>query len=209
MAYTAFPGWPRFIPSGKVAVFESILSDPAVHYKEEGGSRTAGCQNVNTSSKPLILIVDDEEDVRSIVRLMLENDGFQVMDASGGREALQIASNADNAISLLITDVLMPQMNGRDLANRIASIRPGIKVLFISAYSAEILSNYQIDPERTEFLRKPFDKKALLARIDKLLPHRLLNAVVPKDEKQLATGFGAQALGQETSPRSVESPTDA
>jgi two-component system, cell cycle sensor histidine kinase and response regulator CckA len=155
------------------------------------------------------LVVDDEEDVRTIVRLMLENDGFEVMDASGGREALQIVSNADNPISILITDVLMPQMNGRDLANRVASIRPGIKVLFISAYSAEILSNYQIDAERTDFLRKPFDKKALLARIDKLLPQRLLNAVVPRDAKQVAEGFGGQAPGQEPSPRSAESTTDA
>ena len=109
------------------------------------------------------------------------------MEADGGKEALRLVSDFDNPITLLITDVLMPYMNGRDLANRITSIRPGIKVLFISAYSAEILSNYQIDPERTDFIRKPFDKKALLARIDKLLPHRLLNAAVPKDEKQTAS----------------------
>lgn len=142
---------------------------------------------MNKSRKPLVLLVDDEQDVRSVVRLMLEDGGYEVMEADGGKEALRLVSDFDNPITLLITDVLMPYMNGRDLANRITSIRPGIKVLFISAYSAEILSSYQIDPERTDFIRKPFDKKALLARIDKLLPHRLLNAAVPKDEKQTAS----------------------
>lgn len=119
--------------------------------------------------KPLILVVDDEKDVRAVVRLMLEEGGYRVIDAESGREAIAIAANPGDPISLLVTDILMPLMNGRDLADRIASIRPTIKVLFISAYSAEILTAHNLCPAGSDYLKKPFDARTLLAKVANVL----------------------------------------
>lgn len=124
---------------------------------------------MENASKPLILVVDDEKDIRVLVRLMLEEGGYRVIDAESGREAIAIAANASDPLSLLVTDILMPLMNGRDLADRIASIRPTIKVLFISAYSAEILSAHNLCPEGSDYLKKPFDARTLLAKVAQVL----------------------------------------
>jgi two-component system cell cycle sensor histidine kinase/response regulator CckA len=116
-----------------------------------------------------ILVVDDEKGVRDLVRLMLEQEGYEVLDAEDGRTALRIVSRLDIKIDLLITDILMPFMNGWELANRILSIRPGIKVMYISAYSAEILSHHNLCPEKADYIRKPFRKDVLTEKISRML----------------------------------------
>jgi len=127
------------------------------------------------SSKPLILVVDDEKEIRTLVRLMLEEGGYRVIDSESGRDAIAIAANSTDPVSLLITDILMPVMNGRDLAEKVASIRPTIKVLYISAYSAEILSSHNLCPDGSDYIKKPFDAKTLLAKVAQVLrqPTRL------------------------------------
>jgi CheY-like chemotaxis protein len=165
------------IPGRKPAVFLlRIRRRLAVnsHNGEErrhGGGRT----HVNDANKPLILVVDDEKDIRTLVRLMLEEGGYRVIDAESGKDAIAIAANADDPISLLVTDILMPFMNGRDLADKIASIRPTLKVLFISAYSAEILTAHNLCPEGSDYIKKPFTAKTLLAKVAMVLgqPTRL------------------------------------
>jgi two-component system cell cycle sensor histidine kinase/response regulator CckA len=120
------------------------------------------------SRKPTILVVDDEKSVRELMRLILEQEGFVVHAAEGGKEAIKIASDPDVMIDIVITDILMPRMNGKDLANRIASMKPFIKVLFVSAYSAELLSTHNLSPEGAELIRKPFTKEILLDRIGRV-----------------------------------------
>lgn len=120
---------------------------------------------LNSRRAPLILVVDDEKEIRVLVRLMLEEEGFRVLDAESGREAILIAADPGYPISLLITDILMPHMNGRDLADRVASIRPTIKVLFISAYSAEILTAHNLCPDGSDYIKKPFNQKTLAAKV--------------------------------------------
>lgn len=122
-----------------------------------------------TKSAPTILVVDDERVVRDLVRRQLEAAGYPVMDAAGGREALQLILDRGAPIGLLVTDVLMPFMNGRELATRVSIIRPDLKVLFISAYSADILSGFGVGPPGVEFLRKPFKHGELPMRVGKLL----------------------------------------
>ncbi|MDB5102890.1 MAG: sensor hybrid histidine kinase [Fibrobacteres bacterium] len=120
------------------------------------------------NKKPTILVVDDEKSVRELIRLWLESQGYDVFVAGDGRAAITIAATPETNIDILITDIIMPQMNGRDLANRICSIKPFIKVLFISAYTAEILSRYKLCPEGSDYIRKPFTKETMMERIAKV-----------------------------------------
>ena len=116
-----------------------------------------------------ILVVDDEKVVRTLVRLQLEEAGYTVLEAADGREAIQLILNRSTPIELLITDVLMPYMNGRELATRASLIRPDIRVLFISAYSANLLIDLGVAPTGADFLRKPFQHGELAERVKKLL----------------------------------------
>jgi CheY-like chemotaxis protein len=93
----------------------------------------------DSNSLPPILIVDDEKPVRDIVRDWLLSAGYPVLEAQDGKTALQLVTQRSLRIGLLITDVIMPYMNGRELADRVSVIRPQLRVLFITAYSAEIL----------------------------------------------------------------------
>jgi two-component system cell cycle sensor histidine kinase/response regulator CckA len=120
------------------------------------------------NKKPAILVVDDEKSVRELICAMLEPEGYQVFAAEGGKQAINIAVRPEVNIDILITDIIMPRMNGRDLANRICSIMPFIKVLFVSAYTAEILSHHQLCPDGADFIRKPFNKETLLERISRV-----------------------------------------
>jgi two-component system cell cycle sensor histidine kinase/response regulator CckA len=118
--------------------------------------------------KPTLLVVDDERSVREFICLNLRDEGFEVYDAKSGRDALLIASARESNIDILISDIIMPLMNGRDLANRISSIKPFIKVLFMSAYSAEILADFKMCPDAADFIKKPFKMSELLGRIDRV-----------------------------------------
>lgn len=120
-------------------------------------------------SLPSILVVDDEKVVRTLIRHQLEAAGYPVMDAPGGREAIQLILDRGTPIDLLITDVLMPFMNGRELATRASIIRPELRVLFISAYSANLLIDLGVAPNGADFLRKPFKHGELVERVGKLL----------------------------------------
>jgi CheY-like chemotaxis protein len=121
------------------------------------------------ANKPVILIVDDEKVVRDLVSAQLSTAGYEVITAPGGREALRHITDHQVRIDLLITDVLMPFMNGRELATRVSVIRPRLRVLFISAYSADILSGYDLCPDGVDFVRKPFRTGEIATRVERIL----------------------------------------
>ncbi|MDB5048778.1 MAG: sensor hybrid histidine kinase [Fibrobacteres bacterium] len=118
--------------------------------------------------KPVILVVNDERSVRELICLYLETAGYTVYQAEGGREAMALVTSPDIIVDILITDIIMPYMHGRELANRICSIKRQIKVLFVSAYSAEILSAQNLCPEGADYIRKPFSKELLLERVSRV-----------------------------------------
>jgi two-component system cell cycle sensor histidine kinase/response regulator CckA len=118
---------------------------------------------------PSILIVDDEKVVRDLLREWLVSEGYPVLEAEDGKTALQLITQRSLRIGLLITDVIMPQMNGRELANRVSSIRPRLRVLFISAYASEVLTGLGLCPEGVDLLRKPFDKTKLIGQVRRIL----------------------------------------
>ena len=96
---------------------------------------------------------------------MLEPRGFQVFDTENGREALALIAEPEFVVDILVTDVIMPIMNGGELANRASSIKPSIKVLFISAYTSEILNRHHLCPDGADLIKKPFTQELLLERI--------------------------------------------
>jgi CheY-like chemotaxis protein len=123
---------------------------------------------VSWNRKPTILVVDDEPPVRELVSLFLVSAGYNVHQAASGREAMKLVTEDEIVLDFLVTDIIMPFMNGGDLANRICSIKPNLKVLFMSAYSAEILSGQNLYPEGAELIRKPFGKELLVDRVRRI-----------------------------------------
>lgn len=117
-----------------------------------------------------VLLVDDEPQVVTLVREMLLREGYTVMGASSGNEALDLVKSQDNRIDLLLTDIVMPDLNGRDLADQIKRLRPGLKVLYMSGFMKEtILKYYGISITGIPFLQKPFTRETLSRKVREVL----------------------------------------
>ncbi len=108
-----------------------------------------------------ILVVDDMDGVRDLVRELLEMDGFEVLQAEDGKAALQLARQHRGPIHLLLTDVVMPQMGGKDLADQLLQVRPDLRVVFMSGYSDEAIARQGVLQPGTVFLKKPFTTDSL------------------------------------------------
>ena len=116
-----------------------------------------------------ILVVEDEEAVRSLVCRVLADNGYNVLEAAAGMEALRIAQNNIQQIQLVITDVIMPGIGGKELLSRIEAILPGIKSLFISGYTDNAIVHHGILDSGIAFLQKPFTVDGLLRKVRKVL----------------------------------------
>ena len=116
-----------------------------------------------------ILLVEDDTAVRDLVRNELTKIGYQVMEARNGVEACLTATQQSLHVDLLLTDVVMPGMNGRELAQHLSVIKPNLRVLFMSGYLDDISVNRGMDPHRTTFLQKPFTPDLLLRTVRALL----------------------------------------
>jgi two-component system, cell cycle sensor histidine kinase and response regulator CckA len=124
-----------------------------------------------------LLLAEDEDAVRQSIREFLVLNGYIVLEAKNGTEALALAKSYEGTIHLMITDVVMPQKNGSQLAAELASARPGMRVLFVSGYAeATVLRHGAIDVA-TRFLQKPFSLKALTRKIREVLDANKLAAV--------------------------------
>jgi len=116
-----------------------------------------------------ILVVEDEPDVRRIVCQLLTGSGYKVLEAPGPVEALTIFRQHSGNIDLLLTDVIMPVMNGRELYEKIARLDPGIRILYMSGYTDGVIDDGGILPDGVNFLPKPFTPDALTAIVRKIL----------------------------------------
>ena len=122
-----------------------------------------------TNPLETILLVDDEETVRRFSSRVLSKHGFEVVSASSGHEALDAAGNHGDRIDLLMTDVMMPGMNGRQLAEILLARQPSLRVLFMSGYAEDVLAtNVGLVPGAA-FLSKPFKPKALVTKVREVL----------------------------------------
>lgn len=123
----------------------------------------------NTYGIETILIVEDEPTLLKMTGIMVQQQGYTVFTAATPAEAIRLAKEFSGKIHLLLTDVIMPEMNGRDLVRKLLTISPNLKHLFMSGYTANVIAHHGVLDEDVNFIQKPFTKKDLAFKIRKAL----------------------------------------
>ncbi|MFO8048437.1 MAG: PAS domain S-box protein, partial [Desulfosudaceae bacterium] len=134
---------------------------PCQYETEEEQRPSEPRQQIPTSQGEMVLLVEDESSIREMGQLMLEDLGYRVLSAGTPGEAIRLAEKHPREIHLLLTDVVMPEMNGRDLASQLHSFYPGIKTIFMSGYTADVIAHRGVLEEGVNFLQKPFAMREL------------------------------------------------
>jgi CheY-like chemotaxis protein len=152
---------PRVASVGEPA---ALVATPVEFKKVEPGTET-------------ILLVEDEANLRYLARQYLEKQGYKVIEAADGAVAMQIAVAHEAVIHLLLTDVIMPGMNGRELAQRISEIRPNVKILYMSGYTENVIGHNGMLDAGIRLLQKPFNLRDLKSKV-----REVLDATAPPPE---------------------------
>ena len=147
--------WPRIQEAGEGAEAPSAAA-PAIPGPLVGGTET-------------VLLVEDEVEVRELAKRILQSCGYPVLTAGDGLEALQMGEEYDGPIHLLLTDVVLPHMRGTDLAGRLVAKRPGMRVLYMSAYTDGAIAQQGVLPPGVFFLGKPFTIEELTQTVREVL----------------------------------------
>jgi two-component system cell cycle sensor histidine kinase/response regulator CckA len=151
---------------GHGAVFEVYL--PRVN--ETPGAQTPAAEPIALrAGTETILVVEDEPVVRSFARDLLEEAGYRIFFASDGAEAIRQAVQIDEPIHLLITDVVMPEMSGPELASRLRKLRPQSRVLYMSGYTDDEVLCRKGLPENSAFIQKPFTPEQFSRKVRETL----------------------------------------
>ncbi len=140
---------------------EASSSTPARAATREAGGMPKGDET--------ILLVEDEEPIRRLGRLVLSGCGYHVLEARNGREALDACERHAGAIQLVVTDVVMPEMGGRELVERLLRLRPELRVLYVSGYTEDAVLKRGVQMSGTPFLQKPFTPLELAHRVRDVL----------------------------------------
>ena len=148
---------------------------PAKSQQNEAG----GCETV--------LLVEDEESVRELVRLTLASRGYHVLEAENGECGLRIAEDCKEPIDILITDVVMPGIGGREMAKKLLALRPGISVLYLSGYTEDTVITHGALGPSTAFLQKPFTLQCLAEKVREVLRSRSAPPSAPKSVAKSAS----------------------
>jgi signal transduction histidine kinase/CheY-like chemotaxis protein len=152
--------------SGRGTTFRIYLPrvDAAAPAADRSARPTAAAGGTET-----ILLVEDEEGVRELARDILRSSGYTVIEARNGAEALLLCERHQGPLDLLLTDVVMPRMSGRELAERLAALRPDLIVLYMSGYTDDAVIRHGVLGAGTAFLQKPFTPGALVGRVRETL----------------------------------------
>jgi DNA-binding response OmpR family regulator len=116
-----------------------------------------------------VLVVEDNDKVRDLSASVLRDAGYQTLVAASGQDALRYFEDGGAHIHLMFTDVIMPGMNGRDLAGRVAGLSPSTRVLYTSGYTADVIVHRGVLDQGVDYLRKPFTPSRLLAKVREIL----------------------------------------
>jgi len=141
---------------------------PRLEVGEPGASR-ADDAPYTPNGNETVLLVEDDESLRPLMRRVLETHGYAVLEARHGKDAIRVADGHGGAVDLVITDVVMPEMGGRELAERLASARPSSKILFVSGYTDDVVIRQGILDKGRPFLQKPFTPQELLTKAREVL----------------------------------------
>ncbi len=115
------------------------------------------------------MLVEDDDGIRKLARLMLENQGYQVLAARNAAEAFSLCQHDKEEIHILVTDVVLPKMSGPELAKELKALRPNMRILFMSGYMDDaVIQHGMIDPD-TPFLAKPFTSAGLIRKVREVL----------------------------------------
>ena len=153
---------------GKGATFEVFL--PRIQEAvSEGAKDLARPQALR--GKETVLLAEDDENVQRLAKRVLEMQGYAVLEASTGAQALQICEQYRGPIHLILTDVVMPKMSGRELVERMKQMRPDIRILYMSGYTDDAIVRHGALNEGVAFLQKPFTPDDLLRKVREVLHH--------------------------------------
>lgn len=151
---------------GKGTCFKIYL--PRVDEIVEDQVNTGGLRFVPKGTETLLL-VEDEDQVREIVKAILEQQGYDVLTAANGEEALKIAELHGSKLHLLLTDLVMPQMSGRELAEQLSTTLPNLKVLYMSGYTDDAIVRHGLLDASLSFIQKPFDAATAARKVREVL----------------------------------------
>ena len=151
---------------GRGATFKIYLprvdeTEESIEVCEESGNRVTGSETV--------LVVEDEEAVRALATRILQAFGYKVLESTSPEDALQIGERYKEPIDLLLTDVVLPRMNGRKVAEHLKALRPGLKVLYMSGYTDDSVVRHGVLEAGTAFLQKPFRPAELVRKVREVL----------------------------------------
>ena len=121
------------------------------------------------SGTETLLIVENEPAIRNLLQVALRRNGYTVLAAESGREALELVRNHADAIHLLITDVVMPDMDGPELVRQLSTIRPDTRTLFMSGYMDDTLGERGILSSNANFIQKPFSPRTIAQKVRDIL----------------------------------------
>lgn len=152
---------------GEGTIFEIYL--PETDLPREKKSQSIPNSKKNMGGMETILLVEDEQQPRRFFKKILESNGYQVLSAKDPRMAIEIAHDSDEKIHLLLTDVILPVMNGKELADRLTKEIPNLQVLFMSGYTKKVMIEREILDKDHDLLVKPFSTSQLLGKVKNLL----------------------------------------
>jgi len=152
---------------GSGATFQIFL--PVAEVEAPSSEPVAAPMEADVRGDATVLVVEDQESVRKFTCAALASYGFQILEAAGGEEAIELARTYAGPIHLLLTDVMMPRMNGRELAERIVPLRPEAKVLFMSGYTQDVIASRGLLEQGLYFIAKPFAPLALVQKVAETL----------------------------------------
>jgi PAS domain S-box-containing protein len=153
---------------GKGTTFKIYLPRFEAETAQVPSEEAAGKRPIGTET---ILLVEDDESVLDLGKMILENLGYTVLAARTPGLALRLAGEHPGDIRLLITDLVMPEMNGREMAEHLRVVRPNLKCLYMSGYTADVIAHRGLLDEGVNFIRKPFGSDDLAARVRQVLDH--------------------------------------
>src|ERR1700727_3110993 len=157
--------------AGEGTTFKIYLPRVASHGATAAAQESVGLPQPDHGQET-ILLVEDENNLRYLARQFLEKQGYRVIEAADGAVAMQIAVAHEGVIHLLLTDVIMPGMNGRELAQRISEIRPNTKVLYMSGYTENVIGHNGTLDAGVHLLQKPFTLRDLKSKVREVLDAR-------------------------------------